>query len=284
MGNLEIRAGMKIGSKTEELGRKAGVSEPVLLSFFKEKALLNSGYACRSLNSQDKFETGRNKMKRITSCMIAARDNLEDRKRKGSKKKISLLAASLVLLVVAVSGSASATEERAVTAESPDKGPVMKTPQGDAERAIAATVNGAPITRESVMAMMDRMSNRKGKGDLQTRYDDDLKQKALDRLIFQELAYQKAKEKGITADPKDVETALTNLKKKMGGEQEYDDFLKASALTEAGLRSQLERAIIVDHIFTKEVFEHAAITEDEVKKEYEKGKDTFVTPEKIVVY
>jgi hypothetical protein len=87
----------------------------------------------------------------------------------------------------------------------------------------------------------------------------------------------------MSTDPKDVENALTNLKKKLGGEQEYDDFLKASDLSEDGLRSQLERAIMVDHIFTKEVFEHVVITEDETEKEYEKGKDTYVTPEKIVV-
>jgi len=219
------------------------------------------------------------------SCMIAARDNIaarpEDHKR--IKKKISLLAASLVLLVVAVSGFVFATEARAVTAESGDRGPAMKTPPGDAEKAIAAKVNGVPITRESVMAMMDRMSGRKGKGDPQARNDEGLRQKALERLILQELAYQKAKEKETTADPKDVEKALTNLKDKLGTEDEYRKFLRASDLTEKELQAQLERAIIVDHIFTKEVFEHVAITEDDVKKEYEKGKDAFVNPEKIVV-
>jgi len=215
--------------------------------------------------------------------MIAAKDKPEIKKRTRIKKKISLQAASLVLVLLAASGLSLATEERAVTAESGDKGSAMKTPPGDAGKALAATVNGVAITRESLMAMMNRMSSRKGEGDLQSRYEGDLKQKALDRLILQELAYQKAKENGMSADPIDVENALTNLKKKLGGEQEYDDFLKASDLSEDGLRSQLERAIMVDHIFTKEVFEHVVITEDETEKEYEKGKDTYVTPEKIVV-
>ena len=192
-------------------------------------------------------------MKRITSCMIAAKDTPEVQKRTRIKKKISLPAASLVLLLLAVPGFVLATEERAVTAESGNKGSAMKTPPGDAGKAIAATVNGVAITRESLMAMMNRMSSRKGEGDLQSRYEDDLKQKALDRLILQELAYQKAKENGMSADPIDVENALTNLKKKLGTEEEYQKFLRASDLSEKEFQSQLERAIIVDRIFTKEV-------------------------------
>jgi hypothetical protein len=54
-------------------------------------------------------------------------------------------------------------------------------------------------------------------------------------------------------------------------------------MTEDELRGKLERNLMVKHIFEKEVSGEIVVTEEEMRKEYERVKDEFSMPEKVVI-
>lgn len=198
-------------------------------------------------------------------------------------KGSTLVGLILLFFVAALSGPAFAGEEHSDAKLSSEKGAV-KTGQMETTGKVAARVNGVDIPMASVIAMTNRINARKAEGAQQSAEDARRSRKeALDRLIFQELAYQKAKAEGLTAEPSNVDTVITNLKNKLGSEEEYKKFLEGEAWTEKELRAQIERGIIIERIFAKEVYDNVSIPEGEIRKEYEKEKEHYFRPEKIVV-
>ena len=77
---------------------------------------------------------------------------------------------------------------------------------------VAARVNGAEITMQQVMTMMNRMIAKRGHAD--TAHDDlgEIRKAALNRLILQELALQQAKGLGIKAEQNKIDDAISALK------------------------------------------------------------------------
>jgi hypothetical protein len=112
-----------------------------------------------------------------------------------------------------------------------DVGAPAKAGLEEADNVVVARVNGVDITVDSLKSMMKHMIGREGQGSPRPEEAEALRKKALDRLIFQELAYQKAKAEGLTADPKDVDSTLAALKTRLGGEEAYKGFLKNTRRT-----------------------------------------------------
>ena len=72
------------------------------------------------------------------------------------------------------------------------------------------------ITMDSLVRMMNRLSV-KNHGSQPADYMEEVKKTALDRLILQELAYQKARALGLNAEQKNIDDAIANFKANVGG-------------------------------------------------------------------
>ncbi len=153
-----------------------------------------------------------------------------------------------------------------------------------AKKIAVARVNGVSITMESVVDMMNNMRSRMMRqGSTQQQEMDALRQEALNKLILQELAYQRAKAEGLLPSPAEVDAAVQRVKKRVGGEEGFAAFLEKEGMSEKDLRSLIETNLAIGRIIEKEVSGKVVITEDDVKKEYESRKGTFGTPEKILI-
>ena len=158
--------------------------------------------------------------------------------------------------------------------------PLAATP-GD-KTIIVARVNSAAITRHSLIQMMNRMSAKNAETSLPESRDD-IRKRALDKLISQELAIQAATRQGLLVEQAGIDKAIINLKENLGGEIKFQDYLAKEHSTEAELRAQVERVLLYELIGGKEVRDKAIVTDDEVRKEYELVKGQYITPEKITV-
>ncbi len=185
---------------------------------------------------------------------------------------------SVAIVIVALSGILGCAKSPAVR-QTQD---VMRADNDEAKKIIVATVNSAPITMDSLIRMMNRM-DLKNHGDPAPDYMEKTQKAALDRLILQELAYQKAKAMGIAVKQKNIDDSIANLKGNMGGETAYEQFLKQQALSEAELRAQVERSLSIEQIVAKEVYQKAAIPQEELQNAYEKEKARYVAPEKVKI-
>jgi foldase protein PrsA len=112
---------------------------------------------------------------------------------------------------------------------------------------------------------------------------EETRRKALDRLIFQELAYEEAVRRGLRPEAASVDSALEQFMNRAGREKGYKDFLEKQSLTTADVRAQLERGLALRLITAREVTEKIKVSDEDVRKEYEQRKDQYVSPEKVNV-
>lgn len=161
-------------------------------------------------------------------------------------------------------------------------GESLQTPTGEAKRTIAARVNGTDITLKSVIDIMNRLDA--GKGAATTPKDKEAaREKALNKAVFYELAYQKALAGGLKVEPAELDKKEADVRESLGGTEKLKKTLESEMLTEEEFRADIERSIVLQHIFQKEVFDKVVISEDEIAKTYEKEKGNFIKQEKVTV-
>jgi parvulin-like peptidyl-prolyl isomerase len=150
----------------------------------------------------------------------------------------------------------------------------------EAKHIVVARVNGAVITKYSLDMMMDRMAaiNRETRPLVSV---EEIREKALDQLIFQELSIQEAVRQGMSVKGAEIESGITAV---MGHDTEdIETFLAKQNMTSGELRTEVERRILIQRIYTREVVDKVSITDDDVRREYERRKNELVFPEKVSV-
>ena len=154
---------------------------------------------------------------------------------------------------------------------------------GGKEKIVVARVNGIEITMATVATMMNTLVTKQGHGTALPESMEEIRKDALNQLIFQELAYQKAKSDGMAVGRKESVDALVGMRQKPGGEEKFREFLEKGQITEEDLRNRIERSLTLKRVFTREVSNKVSVSEEEIREEYEKEKERYVRPEKIAV-
>jgi len=187
--------------------------------------------------------------------------------------KVFPLVAALGSLVLCLAAIAPAGEGPPPTALS----------GGGMEKVVAARVNGVGITMESVATMMKSLGTKQGHEPALPDSMEEIRKDALNQLILQELAVQKAKSEGLTVERKEIDAALADLRGKLGGEEKFREFIEKEQITEEDLRKRVERTLTLKRVFTMEVSNKVSISQEEIREEYEREKGRYVRPEKIAV-
>jgi len=147
----------------------------------------------------------------------------------------------------------------------------------------AAVVNGVVITRahydKELKVHLERVS-RQG----QQISDDQLaalKKEVLDGLIEREVLYQKSQQVGIKVDAQKVDEQLAGIKKRFPNEEEFQKALASMNLTEAEVRTQIQRGLAIRGLIDKEVADKVVVTEEETKAYYTGNPQFFKQPEQV---
>ena len=187
----------------------------------------------------------------------------------------------------AVNGAASVTQDQSAPSQGstgPGGGPAEPgaAKPVDPDK-IIMRINGTPFTQRDLDRVMNLLARRKTQTGLSPEDQEKAKTKALDRIIFEELAYEEARRQGMKADPAEVEKDMDDLKLTFGGAEAFEERIKKDGLTPESMRADIEKNILLERIFKKEIVDKVKITQAQLEKEYEKQKDKFVRPEKVSV-
>lgn len=190
-----------------------------------------------------------------------------------------LFGAALLSAVVATAGH-GCSAKKSPSQETPEQ--AARAAREETKKIVVARVNGSEITMDALVQTMNRLA-AKGSEAPSPEQTAEIKKAALDRLVLQELAVQRARSLGIAADPKNVDAAIMNLRMNLGGVKEYNEFLEKEGVTEKELRAQVERSLTVELIFAREVLDKIEVPEKPVREEYLREKHRYVLPEKVLV-
>jgi len=200
------------------------------------------------------------------SCLAFAGETGREDGRAGDTGKTSHPAESLQEMKVQNPGDGAAKDQK-----------------NDAKKIIAARVNGTDITLKSVLEIMNRLYAGKGAAAVTPKDKEASREKALNKAVFYELAYQKALVSGLKVESAEIDKKEAELRAKLGGAEALKKHLEEEAMTEEEMRALFERSIILKRIFAAEVFDKVVISEDDIARAYEKEKGKFIRPEKISV-
>lgn len=177
------------------------------------------------------------------------------------KRKTAISAAVVVVLI-------GAGTWYAFTHHAPSAG-------GAAAGGTVATVNGTAITQSQLAAVESQFTTQQGAAATTTEAKLKLQSAALDALIGQELLKQAAEKAGFTASSTAIDTQLASDKAQFKSQASYEKALAAQGMTEADLRTQIGRSIIVKAYLEKQLnLSAATATPAEIKTAYDQVAST----------
>jgi parvulin-like peptidyl-prolyl isomerase len=149
-----------------------------------------------------------------------------------------------------------------------------------AEDVIVAKVNGTTFTQKDLEAEVDRLIpqmtfHRNVPPEKRKNYYG----KALNELINRELQYQFAKAKDIKIEKEKIDAQLEKFKKRFKSEKEYQAALDKEKSTEEQVRARIEKELLAQAAYTRNVTEPAKMSEPALKEYYEKNAAKFKQPE-----
>jgi hypothetical protein len=124
---------------------------------------------------------------------------------------------------------------------------------GDRFVAPAAVVSGTRITTETLKSeydilLRDPQLAQQMNGPQGERNRKDFTRRLLSYLIQVQLLEQYASANGISVSPAEIDQALEDAIASVGGQEAFDQELKASGLTVAGVRRNLQRSLLFSKV------------------------------------
>ncbi|RMG95023.1 MAG: hypothetical protein D6705_14705 [Deltaproteobacteria bacterium] len=165
-----------------------------------------------------------------------------------------------------------ATDLERIQPQQDEKGAAAKSKLPPIPDGPAAVVGGVEIPREKFMAIYElKLKKYVDRGrEVPTASDRRYRKSIIDRLIWAEVLRQEAAKLGVTIDPKDVEA---RLQKQREGIKDWEKHLERRGETEDSLRELVEIELLEKAILNK--LGRLAVTDEEIRAEYEKVKDHY---------
>lgn len=107
--------------------------------------------------------------------------------------------------------------------------------------------------------------------DGQTR-ERKLKQQILDTLIIEKLIEEDSKEQEINVTQEEVDTALEEIKKTAGSQEEYEELLRTNGMSVEYFQKGIRKNIIMERHYEK-YLEEIEIKDEDIEKYFEENKE-----------
>lgn len=102
-----------------------------------------------------------------------------------------------------------------------------------------------------------------------------LESAALEQAISTELLYQQGSKLEIPDLEKKITEKLDDGKKRLGGEEKYQEFLKTNNFTSEQITEMARKEIVITNLLDTQITSKIAVTDDDAKKFYDENSDKF---------
>lgn len=138
-------------------------------------------------------------------------------------------------------------------------------------------VNGASLTdRDLLREMFALFPYAKQHNGFPKSQEAQIRQGALQMIIFEELVYQEAQRRKMTVTVARLNKEENNFKRQFSSEAEFNQYLsQENEGSEAKLRQQIKRSLLIEDLLKQEVDQKSAITLAEAREYYVKNPKSF---------
>lgn len=189
------------------------------------------------------------------------------------KRAVTMVAG---LVVLATGGSAQIVASHAATTASAPVASAPATPAMQPGKPVVR-VNGAVLTDRDLAREIQaifpyaKMHNGMPKG-----MEPEMRQGALDMLIFEELVYQEALRRNMTVSAERMKTAEAQFRKQFASAQEFEQVLQVEVHGSRPLmREKIRRSLLIEDLLKSDVTEKARVTPVESRAYYKRNAQKF---------
>lgn len=148
-----------------------------------------------------------------------------------------------------------------------------------------ATVNGVAINDDRLaLAINALMPLETFHRQVSAEKVAEVRQKALDRLIDEELRFQDGVRRGITVSTAEVNRRLAELTEQYGGAKKLEDASRKGGVTGPQLKSEIRRSLTIQKAFAAAVTATCQVGREEAEAFFRGNPERFVQPEQLHVY
>lgn len=190
-------------------------------------------------------------------------------------RKSFITAVIMLLLVPQLMLSACKKSETTGLKVSPEahEQAMVKKSFDESKKVTAAKVNGEAISMFVLLREMNAIAPQYlAAGKQRTpELDERIRKDALDIVIFEELAVQEARKRGMKVKPEEIDHQLNDMKAKGPGNA-FQEYLAKNDLTEAEFRKLLEQDALFEMIAAQEIDAKITVTDAALRERYNKEK------------
>jgi parvulin-like peptidyl-prolyl isomerase len=167
-----------------------------------------------------------------------------------------------------------------------DAGPqslVIKGHEGTLQT-VVANVNGNPVTMgELEVSIREIMMTKYGNTKVTADIARTIRKNALEKLVLEELACQRAVALGITVNPDLIKQNIDARREAAGGDEKFLKSLTLQNSSLPDLERQIKRFLLIKQLLHKEIDSQINISEKTLDEAYEANKEQFAEPERVKI-
>jgi peptidyl-prolyl cis-trans isomerase C len=148
---------------------------------------------------------------------------------------------------------------------------------------IIGEVNGTPIKRDLLVRTLksvEKTYSMTGQVLTQEKLDQ-IKGSVVDNIINTEVLVFQAAAEGIAPDPVKAKESYDQFKKQFPTEEAFKELLKAQEMTEEEIKKEFERTTRIRALLDKNVFGKITVAPEEIRQYYDKNKPEFERKESV---
>ncbi len=154
----------------------------------------------------------------------------------------------------------------------------------------SAPITGKPVARVNGTVLTDRDLQREmfaifpyarqHNGSIPQEMEPQIRQGAMQMIIFEELVYQEALRRKMTVSPQRLNEAEAAFKKQFPSPADYNSFVKAEFNgSQQAVREKIKRSLLIESFLKTEVDAKATVTVADARAYYDKNPTIFQYPE-----
>src|SRR5580658_3050411 len=144
-----------------------------------------------------------------------------------------------------------------------------------------ARVNGAVLTdRDLLREMYTIFPYAQQHNGFPKAQEAEIRQGALEMIIFEELVYQEAVRRKLTVAPEKMKRAEAEFRQQFNNPEQYQEYLQNEMHgSEQQVRQQIKRSLLIEQVLQSDVENRSAVSPAELKAYYDKNPARFEQPE-----
>ena len=190
------------------------------------------------------------------------------------------LAALLLVLLSSIGGLAQMARSHSA------KPAARAVPVSTTQAKPVARVNGTVLTARDLLRQMltDFPYARQHGGRFPKAIEGDMRDKALQEIVVDELMYQEALRRKLTVSPAKLQAEMRAFRKQFATKEEFQQYLKLEqGGSMANLSAKTSRALLIEQVMRTDVMAKTRVSVAEVRAYYDKHPEHFRRSETIAI-